>query len=161
MSERADALASQFEAATNEFISAIEGCTDAQWRIKCPDEDRPVGVVAHHVAGAQRAAAGWMRTVAEGQALPPLTLELIDQLNARHAERHGDVSKDETVALLRQNGHDVAALIRALSDDALDRTGSAPLFGPNPVSTEQIITYVLIAHVKGHLRSIRGALHGQ
>lgn len=161
MSERAEALASRFEAANNEFIATIEGCTDAQWHMKCPDEDRPVGVVAHHVAGAQRAAAGWMRVVAEGQPLPPLTMELIDQLNARHAERHSTIGKDETVALLRQNGQETAALIRALSDVELDRTSSAPLFGPNPVSAEQIITHVLIAHIKGHLRSIRQALQSQ
>lgn len=161
MSERAEALASRFAAANDEFVATIEECTDAQWRTTCPDEERPVGVVAHHVAGAQRAAAGWMQAVASGQPLPPLTIELINQLNARHAERHSTTGKDETVALLRHNGQETAALIRALSDAELDRTGSAPLFGPNPISAEQIISHVLIAHIMGHLRSIRQALHSQ
>jgi hypothetical protein len=161
MSERAEALASQFEAAYNELIAAIEACTDSQWHTRCPDEERSVGVVAHHVAGALRAAAGWVRTVVAGQPLPPLTAEYIDQLNAQHAERHSGHSRDETVALLRQNGQEAAALVRGLSDDELDRTGSAPLFGPTPVTAANIVKGTLIAHTKQHLRSIRAALQGQ
>ena len=158
-SERAQALADQFAAANNEMIATVEGCSESQWQMKCADEDRPVAVVAHHVAGAYRAVSGWVRAVATGQTLPPtLTHEYIDDINASHAAKHATPTQAEVLARLRFNGAAATEMIRGLSDDELDRTGSAPLFGERPLAARTVIKHVLIAHITGHLKSINATL---
>ena len=46
---RAEEYAAQFEAINNEVIALVTECTDEQWRQPCANEERPVGVVAHHI----------------------------------------------------------------------------------------------------------------
>lgn len=158
-SERAQALASQFDTANKEMIATIEGLSEEQWRTRMADEGRPVAVVAHHVAGALRAVAGWVRTVASGQPLPPeLTHEFIDQTNAVHAQKHAEPSKDEVLDLLRRNGQATETMIRGLSDEELDRTTDSPFFADHPVPTRSVIKHVLIAHITNHLKDIRATL---
>jgi uncharacterized damage-inducible protein DinB len=67
VSERAQALAEQFEQANNEAIAAVEGCSDEQWRRHIESENRSVGVVLHHVAIAHPVVAAWVTRVARGQ----------------------------------------------------------------------------------------------
>jgi uncharacterized damage-inducible protein DinB len=67
VSERAQALAEQFEQANNEAIAAVEGCSDEQWRRHVESENRSVGVVMHHVAIAHPVIAEWLTAAARGQ----------------------------------------------------------------------------------------------
>jgi DinB superfamily len=161
MSERAQALAERFERTNREFIETLQQCTEEQWRAKCANDDRTVAVVAGHVAGAYTATSGWVQAVASGQPLPPLTHALIDQINAQHAERHPEPDKAETIEQARRNGEAAASMVRGLSDQQLDRAGSTPLFGPDPVTAEQLIVGALIGHARGHLRSIQATLASQ
>ena len=71
MGARSDTLAKQFEAKAGEFTAVVEKLSDADWKKVTTAEKWPVGVTAHHVAGAHEAIAGIMKTVASGQALPP------------------------------------------------------------------------------------------
>ncbi len=160
VSERTEALAQRFEKANSGFIEMVQGCSDEQWLTKCPGENRSVAVVASHVAGAYRAIVGWVQTIASAQQLPPLTIEIIDQLNAQHAERHPNPTKEEVVTALQRNGEAAAAMVRGLTDEQLDRKGAAPLFGSEPVSAQQLIEYNLIGHMRGHQRDIQAALRG-
>ena len=43
-------LANRFEQANADFIRAVEAVSDERWTGKAPDEDRPRGAIAHHVA---------------------------------------------------------------------------------------------------------------
>ena len=158
MSERAQELAERFDKANDDFIALIEGCTDKQWQEKVPDDGRSVALVAHHVAGAYRAISSWVRMIAEGQPLPPLTQEMIDEGNAQFAAQRPDPARQETVDLLRSNGERAASLVRDLRDEQLDRTGWMPIFGPNPLSAEQVIRGTLLGHLRGHRRTIEAAL---
>jgi uncharacterized damage-inducible protein DinB len=154
MSEQATALADRFEQANRELIAAIEGCSDAEWRLKTSAEQWSVGVVAHHVAEANKAVGGLIQMVANGQPLPPITMDAIHQRNAEHAAQHANTSKAETLDLLRRTAAAAAAVVRGLTDAQLART--APLLGrPEPMSAQQMIEGILIAHVQGHLGSIR------
>jgi hypothetical protein len=160
VSERAELLADLFEKAVSELSTLLDGCTEEDWRRRCPDEERPVGVVAHHVAGGLHAQIDWLQMVARGQQLPPITAEMIDETNAGHAVRHAHHTKEETLALLQRNGATAATAIRALSDEELDRTGWMPLFGDRPLTAEEIVRFIMIRHVIQHTRSIRAALVG-
>jgi hypothetical protein len=45
-------LAMRFEQANADFMRAVEAVSNKKWVGKASDEERPVGVIAHHVASA-------------------------------------------------------------------------------------------------------------
>ena len=157
MGQRTSALADRFEQASRDIISAVEGCSDAEWRAITAGERWSVGVVARHVAEGHKAIAGLIQLAATGQPLPGLTMEMLDQMNAEHARQHANCTKAETLELLRQNAALAGGLVRGLGDDQLDRTAS-PLGGMPATSVHQMIERILIGHIKEHLESIRVAI---
>ncbi len=52
MSARAEELARRVERGAAELIAAVEGLSDAEWTTMCPDEQRSVGGLVHHVGAA-------------------------------------------------------------------------------------------------------------
>jgi hypothetical protein len=158
MSERAQTLAARLDQANKDLIGLLQGCTEEQWRQPCADEGRSVGVVAHHVADAHTASSGWLRAIVAGEPLPGLTHADIDNYNARRASAHPDPLKDDTLRLLGTTGAAAVALVAGLTDDQLARSGSMPLFGERPLTADQMIRYVMIAHVQGHLQGLRQTL---
>jgi hypothetical protein len=111
MSERAQALAEQFEQANHEAIATVEGCSDEQWRRHVESENRSVGVVMHHVAIAQPVIAEWVTAAARGQDVG-IEKGRIDQVNAQHAREQANCPKAETLDLLRRAVRPVPALCR-------------------------------------------------
>ena len=156
MGEQAQVLANRFEEVNRELISAVERSTDEEWRSKCVGEGWSVGVVAHHVGMGHPRIAGLAKTVAAGQPLPPMTMEMIDQGNAQHAQEYTRCTREETLDLLRKNGATAAATVRGLNDADLRRSGT--LAGGRHMTVEQMIEGILIGHAKGHLASIRSAI---
>jgi hypothetical protein len=156
MGARANALATQFEAKAAEMTKAIETLTDADWK-KVTSAKWSVGVTAHHVAGAHEGIAGIVKTVAAGQSMPPFTMAMLDEMNAKHASEHAGCTKAETLELHKKGAGAAAAVVRGLSDAELDRSGTV-LTGMPPMSTQQIIEGILINHIAEHLGSIRDAV---
>ena len=152
MPSRAEALADQFEAATNELIAEVEACPEDRWKAVTPNDGRTFNVVAHHVAMGDVPIAGFVGSIANGEGLPNVTPEMIDQGNAEHAKQQADVSKEQVIADLRQNCASAVALVRGLNDEQLDQSGSA--FGRD-WTTQQVIEMVLIGHTQDHLNTIR------
>ncbi|HEY7140717.1 MAG TPA: DinB family protein [Methylomirabilota bacterium] len=155
MSERARNLAQQLEQANQSLIATIEGLSDAQWRAKTPDDGRSVGVVAHHVAVSHKSVAGLVGAIAQGQPVPPITMEMIHEGNAAHATQHANCTKAETLALLRQNGAAAVATVRGLGETELERTVSFPM---GTMTAAQVVERVLVGHANGHHGSIRKAI---
>ena len=159
MSARAEALAKQFEAKAAEMTSAIEKLTDADWKKVTTAEKWPVGVTAHHVAGAHEVLAGLLKTLGTGGQMPGLTMAMIDEGNAKHAKEFANCTRAETLALHKKGVATAAATVRALSDAELDR--SAVVLKEMPaMSAQQMIEMVLINHIDGHLKSIRATVGG-
>jgi len=156
MSDRASALADDFQRVNDELIQLVEGLSDAQWATRTEPEQWPVAVVARHVAGAHAFIARRVRAVAEGQQLPSMPPGGIDAQNARDAEQYADVSRDEVLSLLRANAADAASLVRGLSDDQLDREFTRPDGTSMRLTT--LIENGLIGHPTSHGRSIRETL---
>lgn len=154
MAGRVDSLAQQLEDATREFATAIERYSDAQWQATCADDQRPVGVIAHHVATSYVPLAGMAVATATNQPLPPLTPDSLNEANRQHAETFAGATKAETLAQLRAGSVQAVEMIRGLGDDQLDRT--AQLFG-NTITAQQMIEGILISHPRSHLASIRAA----
>jgi hypothetical protein len=153
MGARADQLASKLDQSCREINAAVERLSDAEWKTVASAEQWSVGVVAHRVAESHAEEGGFVQMIAKGQPVPPLTMEMIDEGNARHARVHTDVTQAATLALLQANGAQAVAMVRGLSDAELDRSGTL-LVGTPPVTAAQAIQELLIDHVYEHLSSL-------
>jgi uncharacterized damage-inducible protein DinB len=158
MSERAQALAEQFEQANHEAIATVEGCSDEQWRRHVESENRSVGVVMHHVAIAHPVIAGWVTAAAHGRDVG-VERGWFDQVNAQHAREQAQCTKAETLALLRRNGEAAARVVRALDDSQLDSSATI-ITGRPPLTAQQVTERILIGHVRGHLSTTQTAIGG-
>lgn len=157
MGARADMLAKQYEAKAGELTDTIEKLSDADWQKVTTAEKWPVGVTAHHAAGAHEPIAGMAKAVASGQTLSPFTMAMLDESNAKHAKEFVGCTKAATLALHKKGVTSAAATVRGLSDAELDRTGTL-LTGMPAMSVQQIIEGVLINHVREHLDSIQATV---
>ena len=155
---RAAALAEQFEGANNALIATIEGCTDEQFRKVCDGENWSVAVAAHHIAMTHTALAQLVQMLANGQGLPPITMEMIHAGNAKHAEEFASVSRDEVLTALRINGAAAAGVVRGLSDEQLDRSAPMELAGGALWSAADIIQRIMIEHPLDHGKSIKATI---
>ncbi len=157
MTTRIDELAGQIEAGNQDYLSIVGGCSDEQWSQVCPNEERTVAVVAHHMATVQSGLAGLVAGAMTGD-LPdvPGSMDEIDQMNAEHAHDNVGVSQAETLEALRIGGDAFLTQVRSLKDEDLDR--SVGVLVRNEMTIGQVIQFAIIAHQQEHLASIRGAL---
>jgi hypothetical protein len=138
------------------LIAEVEKCPEDKWgTARSKPEDWPACVVAHHIASSHGAVSGIAMMIANGQPMPPVTVEMIHEGNARHAREFANVGKAETLKMLREEGAKAAQLVRGLSDEQLDRT--ADLIG-RPMSAAAVIEHILIDHARQHTESFKGAL---
>jgi hypothetical protein len=154
MGTRSEELAKKFDESCSEMNKTVEGLSDADWKKVTSAEKWPVAVVAHHVAVSHDGISGLVQLLAKGQPLPAITMDMIDAGNAKHAKEQANVTKAETVALLKANGGKASGIVRGLSDTELDRSASV-LVGTPPMTAAQAIEGILINHVREHLGSIR------
>jgi uncharacterized damage-inducible protein DinB len=150
------ALAERVEQANNTLIAAVEQISEADWRKQCASDDRPLGVVVHHVAEAHAFVLGAAQAIAAGGELPTLTWEMVHAGNAEHARQHAGCDKAATLELLRRNSAKAARAIRGLSDEQLSRAGTWGLDGQ--VTAQQVIELHMIDHVREHLANIEAAI---
>jgi DinB family protein len=155
-SDRATALADDFSAANAEAMDFVRRCTAAEWTVAVPGEEWPVGVVLHHVAVGHGHGVRWLHDMASGEGVTD-TAEGIDRENAVHALRMATVGRDETLALLEQNGTRLEAALRALRDEELDRTASFGPAGGRAMPTEALAA-VAARHTREHLAHAREAV---
>ncbi len=156
-SERARALAWRFARANDALIATIQPCTPEQWRAICADTGWTVGVQAHHIAVGEAAIMGTIEAVAAGQEPHRMTPQMMDATNARHAEQFADVTKEATVALLRQNGATAAQTYRRLTDAQLERVATL-MDGGQPMTVAQLIEYLAIGEIERHGAALRQAI---
>ena len=171
MNPRASRYAAEFESTLTEFIRLIESLTDDQWtlvgrnypqRLNDEDENRSVGVIAHHVAVSAAGIMKRIQALAEGRPLPPIgsgtqsqPSQAISSGNAQHAAEHANVTKEEVLQLLREQQSQIPASLRSIPDDRLDQSADTPA---GPMSVAQRIERVLIGHIKMHQGSIEAAI---
>ena len=157
MGARAEALAKQFEGKVQEVTTVFEKLSDADWKKATSAEKWSVGVVAHHIAVSHEGIAGIIKTVAAGQSMPGFTMDMLHDMNAKHAQEHANSTKAETVALHKKNAGAAAAVVRGLGDADLAKSATV-LTGMPPMSVEQIVNGILMHHMDEHLGSIRATV---
>jgi hypothetical protein len=157
MSERARKLAEKLKAFNSDVTAFVENCSDKDWGKICSGEGWPVGIVARHLGASHFGALDLAKMIIAGEPLPKLTAETIDQMNARHAEKYADCTKDEVLGLLRTNGAQLAQYVAGLSSEDLDRAGYLA-FLDSDVSAEKLIELVIFSSGKVHLESMKAAV---
>jgi hypothetical protein len=158
MSTRAEELARRVEQGAAELIAAVEGMSDAEWSTICPDEQRSVGVLVHHVGAAYPDEAEIITALANEGGMPGLTWDVVNQGNREEASHHAGVDKAAAIALIRDNVATAAAVVRGLSDEQLDRVAPNDLHWGAPLTVQFFVEQHPIAHPYMHLESIRAAL---
>jgi cytochrome P450 len=157
MSEQAQALADRFQRANRAVIEAIEGASDEQLHATCEGENCTVASLGYHVGSVHGLIGGWVRDMASGKELPPVTQEMVHAMNAEQFPANANRSRDEVLGVLRENGREATDLVRGLSDEELAHTSHLTLIG-REVTTADLIEMVLIYDVESHLPSIRAAI---
>jgi DinB superfamily len=152
-------LARRFVAANDELIALLERATPEQWRQRTADEGelRPVGVIAHHVAGGHARIAQRVEAFAHARPVPPRRPELFDKRNAQHARENPEPDQRATIDLLRERGAAVATMIAGFTDVELDRMSSEDPGAPL-MTTAEVIEQRQIEHLCGHLATIKTVL---
>lgn len=159
MGAKGEALAEQFEAKVKEATAVLEKLSDADWKKTTAAEKWTVGVTAHHIAGAYKAVAHIIGTAATGQAVPHFTPEMLDQMNAKHAEEHAGCIWLETIALHKKGAAAAAVVVRGFSDEQLAKSGTV-FAGMPPITAEQLVQRGLLNHIDEHFGSIRKTIGG-
>ncbi len=154
MSDRANALAGALERANGVVIEFVSSCSGADWTAIVEPEGWTVGVVAHHIAEGHMKALRWMETILSGQDVVD-TPEAHHAEDAAHAEAYADVTRADTLAHLHTTIAGVVAFIRALDDDALERSGA---FGPDGGARRTVAELCVTTHVERHLAQMRAAV---
>jgi hypothetical protein len=157
MSPRAQALAEEFERVNEEFSAYLSQLSEKEWLTVCPNEERTVAALAHHVAAGYLFELRSFKGIAAGEPLPVVTKEYLDSSNAELGEKHANVDRGEVLAMLRQSGAVAAEFVRGLSDEQLQRVGEYIDWVP-AMSLEQWIERVLIGHIQMHEASMRAVV---
>jgi hypothetical protein len=155
MGAKTGALAAELEGKARDAAATLERLGDADWKKVTAAEKWPVGVTAHHLAVGLEAVAGIVTGIVSGApARGIFTRAMLDQMNAQHAEEHGDITRAETLSLLRKGAATASAVVRGLSDDQLAKSATVFTDAP-PMTAEQLIRLGLLSHVDEHMDSIR------
>jgi len=154
MGAKSEALAVEFEAKTRNALATLEQLGEADWKKVTAAEKWSVGVTAHHLASVLEPVSSMIKAVAARQAPGDLSMELIHEMNARHAKDFAGCTRAETIELHRKGSATAAATIRGLSDADL-ATGGMVLKGMPPMTAEQVIAGGLFGHIDEHYGSIR------
>lgn len=158
MESRSEALAERILQGAQELADFAKGCSDEDWQTICPNEERTVGVLVHHVGNSYVAELGAIKTLVEGKGLTGVTWDMVDAGNAKHASDNARVTKDDALAILEEKSRMMADFVRELGDDALDATGSISLNWNAPLTAQYFIEEHPVSHPFRHLSSIREAL---
>jgi len=161
MSHRAALLADRIEEGAALLAAFAEGLSEAEWNTPVLEggrAGRSVGVIVHHVASVYPLEIEAARTIASGKAVTEVTPEAINEMNAKHARDQAGVTKDAAVELLHRNSREAAAVVRAFTDDELDRAAPFSLSFGAPVTAQFVIEDHALRHSWHHLARIRKAL---
>jgi len=156
MNPRAEELATRFEQVNQDLMAMISGGSDLS--VTCPAEGWTAAAVGAHAGGAHLGILeGFIKPIIAGQDLSSAAGPS-DEGNAKQAAENAALPRDQVLALLRDHGATAAAYLRGLNDEDLDRTTTLALFGPEPVTAQQVIEWVLIGHPRDHANSLRQGL---
>ena len=156
---RVNAIITQFKSLNDEMRVAINDCTEEQWRTIIPEEDRAAAIMFHHIVSAYPFAAGWAIELATKEALPPITMEDIHEINKKHADQFSLVTKEEVLRAQRENVALVIEQIRTLSDDQMEITAPFSMMGGQQINVHDLLSFLLVGHGTAHFEALKTAVN--
>src|SRR5579862_3684273 len=158
-SKRSKLLADRLEQGARELAALASTLSEAEWGMPVGRTDkRTIGVIVHHVASVYPIEIQLAQLLAAGQPITGVTWDVVAQMNAGHADEHGNVSKEAALDLLARNSATAAAAIRALSDDQLASAAPNSLYADAPLTCQHMLEDHAVRHSYHHLAGIRKAL---
>lgn len=157
MSPRAKEITNRIESFRDRVIAFVENLSDEDWKKTCEWEAWPVGVTARHIGAAHFAIPGMLEMIINGEDLPQMTMEEVNEKAKANARKHLDCTKAETLDLLRHNGAKLVAFVAGLSDGDLARMTRVTAMGGD-VNTEQVIENVIFYSARRHFDSMKAAI---
>jgi hypothetical protein len=151
----ASQLADEYDSMMAQVIEVAESCSDADWKVLCPNEERTVGVVFDHIADGNPEVVGWIREFLAGRAVV-ITPEVLHARNADHARRVVNRPRHQTVQDLKTGSERTSHEIRALTEAQLHETQEFGWAGKQDVAW---VASAALRHPRHHLKSIREALN--
>lgn len=158
MSNRSDALAARLEAGAAQLAAFAATLSETEWQTRLPKDGRKIGVVVHHVASVYPIEIHLAKLLAAGKPITGVDKDAVDTMNRGHANENDDIGKEATLALLATNSAAAAAMIRALSDEELDRAAPVSLNDEAPLTCQFMLEDHAVRHSYHHLAVIRAAL---
>jgi hypothetical protein len=159
MSRRAESLADRIEEGAASLAAFAGTLSDSEWHMPVSQSDhRSIGVIVHHVASVYPVEVEVARIVARGNAVTEVTWEVVAEMNAKHAEGQGEVTKEGALELLRKNSSEAANAVRQFSDEELDTAAPFSLSYGAPMTAQFVIEDHALRHSWHHLAKIRKAL---
>lgn len=160
MSTRIDDFVTRFEVANDEMIAIIEGCNEEQLRTKTIAEGWTVAATAYHVATIYPGFASIVERYARGETYSPsATMDEIDAENAIQSQKNANVSKQDVLNSLRNNGELIVIALKTVPEEHL--AGPAGVYMGNEFTVEQVLDYVIVGHTAHHLASLQETLEGE
>ncbi len=160
-SHRAAALANRILEGADTLAAFAEGLSEAEWRAigSARGTDlRSVGVIVHHVATVYPIEIELARAIASGKAVTDVTWEKVAVLNGKHVREVGNVTKAETLELLRKNSQEAASVVQSFTDEELDRAAPFSLSYGASMTAQFVVEDHALRHSWHHLARIREAL---
>lgn len=150
----ASQLADEYDSMIAQVIEVAESCSDEDWQVPCPNEERTVGVVFDHIAEGNPQVVAWIREFLAGRPVV-ITPEVLNASNADHARRVADRPRHQTVQDLKAGSDRTSQAIRALTEAQLHETQEFGWAGRQEVAW---VASAALRHPRHHLKSIREAL---
>jgi hypothetical protein len=157
-SAQAEALARRLELGIDALITFAGTLTERQWQTAVPKDGRTIGVVVHHVASVFPIEIQLAQVLAKGQPIVGVTWDDVHAMNAKHAQDNASVTKQEAIALLRENSTAAAAAIRALSDEELATAATNSIYADAPLTCQHMLEDHAVRHCYHHLAKIQAAV---
>jgi hypothetical protein len=158
---RAQLLADRIEEGAFRLEQFARGLSDDEWNTPVVEGGKPcrtAGVIVHHVATVYPIEIDLARAIASRTGVSEVTWDVVNALNAKHAAEHRNVSRQETIELLRKNSQDAAAEVRTLADADLDRAAPFSLSYGAPVTAQFVLEDHAVRHSWHHLARLQKAI---
>jgi hypothetical protein len=155
----ADILADRIEMGANNLASFAERLSEAEWQTPVQGDGRSIGVVVHHVASSYPVEIHLAKTLASGQPITGVTMDVVNEMNAKHAKENSTIGKQETLDLLNQNSKAAADAVRVLSETELKNAATVSLNADAPLTTQFFIEDHALRHSFHHLAKIKASLN--
>lgn len=148
------AIADEYDALMAEVLGFAESCSDDEWSVICPNEQRTAGVLFDHIAVGNPLAMGWVEEFLAGRPVR-ITPDVLHASNADHARNVLARPRAGTVNDLKEGTAEMSRFLRGLTDDQLKLVNE---FGWAGRQNAEWLAGAAVRHPRSHLKSIRDAL---